>query len=99
MHIYWTYKSFPELRDLEPLQQRAAWRACGLRPFRHWQIWAAFLSAVVIILAGGFLGSVIDGQTYIWFGGSPPLSEAMRAPVAALILINVGGIIGFAVAT
>jgi hypothetical protein len=40
---------------------------------------------------------VIDGQTFIWFGGSPPMSEAMRAPVVALILINVGGIIGFAV--
>jgi hypothetical protein len=57
------------------------------------------LGVVVFMSICGFLGSVIDGQTFIWLGGSPPtMSDAMRTPVAALTLIHIGGIIGFLVA-
>ena len=95
MHIYWTLRSFPELRELEPRQQRVAWRACCLKPLRHWQTWAALFAVVPVIVVGAFVGSVIDGQTALWFGGVLPVNAAMRAPVAALVLIGVAGIIGF----
>jgi len=95
MHFYWSLKSFPELKELEPSQRRVAWRACGWKAWGHWQTWAAFLGVVVLVLAAGFLGSVIDGQTYIWLGGIPTPKETMRAPVAAILLINIFGVAGF----
>ena len=95
MQIYWTWHSFPELRGLEPQQRRAVWRACCLKPLRHWQTWAGFFAVVLILVVCAFIGSVIDGQTAIWFGGVPPMGAAMRPPIAALVLIAVGGIIGF----
>lgn len=97
MRMYWTTRSFPELCQLERRQQRAVWRACCLKPLRHWQPWAAFLAVVPILVIGAFVGSMIDGQTAIWFGGVPPGNAAMRAPIAALVLIAVGGILGFGV--
>ena len=56
------------------------------------------LGVIAFMSICGFLGSVIDGQTFIWLGGSPTMSAAMRAPVAALAMIHIGGIIGFLVA-
>jgi hypothetical protein len=53
------------------------------------------LAVVPILVIGAFVGSMIDGQTAIWFGGVPPMDAAMRAPTAALLMIAMGGIFGF----
>jgi hypothetical protein len=92
MHLYWTLKSFPELRDLDASCRKAAWRACCLRPFQRWQTWAAFLSQFALVLAGAFMGLLIDGQTWILSGGSPPAIETMRFPAATVGLALLAGV-------
>jgi hypothetical protein len=94
MQIYWTNKSIPELQDLEPPQRRAAWRACCLRSFRHWQTWVAFVTQFATILAGGFIGLFIDGHTWILFGGSQPEIADMRFPAATVGLALIAGVLG-----
>ena len=93
MQIYWTSKSIPELRDLEPSQRRAVWRACCLQPFRHWQTWAAFVGQFATMLIGAIAGLSIDGHTWILLGGSPPDIEKMRFPTATVFLALAAGIV------
>lgn len=97
MHFYWTLKSVPELRGLESSQRRVAWRACAWRALCHWQTWAAFLGAAVLMPTAGFLGLVVDGQTHLLLGGTPELNDAMRPPLKAVLLMNSSGIIGLIV--
>ena len=70
MKICWTYKSFQELRRLEPVQRRAALRARCL-PRRNWQTWTAFFWAGTIFV-GGLLGSVMEVANARASGGTAP---------------------------
>ena len=100
MNVYWTLKSFPELRDLDSSRRKLVWRACCLRPFLHWQTWTAFLGQFGFVFSGAILGSLIDGSYRIWFsvwfGGSiePDQLERLRFPVATIILFLLGGVVG-----
>ena len=99
MHFYWTHKSFIELRELEFSRRRKVWRACWLRPFCHWQTWAAFVSQSVLILIGAFLGLVADGQLWMLRGDTPLVPEAFRFPLATLLLALAGAFVGMFIFT
>ena len=86
MRIYWTLKSIPELDGLESSQRRKIWRACCLRPFRHWPAWVAFLSPFLLMSVGAIFGIWLDGETWILFGGASPELEKLRFPVATACL-------------
>ena len=92
MQIYWTHKSIPELRDLKPRQRRKVWRACWLRPYRHWQTWVAFVGQFLVVLVGGLIGMVIDGDTWILGGHSPTDLEKFTFPWGAVLLMNLGAV-------
>lgn len=84
MRIYWNLKSIPELDGLESSQRRKIWRACCLRPFRHWLAWVAFLSPFLVMSVGAVLGLWLDGQTWILLGGASPEFEKLRFPIATV---------------
>jgi hypothetical protein len=100
MNIYWTFKSFPELRDLEPSRRKVVWRACCLRPFLHWQTWAAFLGQSVFAASGAILGAFIDGWHQIWFtyfsGGSLETHQydQLSLPIYTGLLFWLAGTVG-----
>lgn len=94
MHVYWTLKSYPELRDLEPSWRRRVWRSCYLRSFRYWQTWAALLSQFLLILAGAFVGLIVDGRFWMLQGDSPVGRETFRFPFATVLLTGLGGMLG-----
>jgi hypothetical protein len=55
-------------------------------------MWAAFFSQFAILFAGAFVGLVIDGQTWLLSGGSPPAIETMRFPAATVGLTLLAGV-------
>lgn len=52
MCIYWTWKKLPEFQQHTKKEYRQVIRQVGLRPFRHWQVWAALLVASLLMLLG-----------------------------------------------
>ena len=98
MTIYWTSKSFPELRDLELSRRNVVWRACWMRPFLHWLTWVAFVSQFILIFIGAAIGSYFDGWHRIWvaiyFNGTltPSELEHLHLPVWMVIGIWLGGL-------
>ena len=49
MRIYWAWKSIPELAGLSKDERRRVLKATGQKQFRHWQVWAAFLAAWLVL--------------------------------------------------
>ena len=94
MHFYWTIESFPELQPLDPWVRHAAWRACRLRPLRAWQVWAAFLGQFGVVLAGAFLGLILDGRLAALTAnpqGAPPDAPF---PIATAVFSFVASCVG-----
>jgi hypothetical protein len=87
MQIYWSLKSIPELNGLERSKRGKVWRACCLRPFRHWQAWVISLSPFVVMFIGAVLGLWIDGQMWVLFGRTSPEVGELRFPAATVGLM------------
>jgi hypothetical protein len=92
MKIYWTQRSIPELMGLEPLQRKAAVRACRFKPLRHWQTWVVFVGGFFIALFGWFVGLAIDGQTWVLSGSSPPPIDKIHFPAMSALLGSVAAV-------
>jgi hypothetical protein len=46
MTVFWSPKDVPELADLPVLARWRAWLACWHKPWRHGEVWMAFLAAI-----------------------------------------------------
>ena len=57
MKFYWTLRSIPELKDLEPWQRRSVWRKNYLRSLSRWRTWPA-------LLCGGIIAVVLATTPY-----------------------------------
>ena len=98
MRVYWTFKSFPELRDLEPRLRRRVWRTCALRPYRHLRTWAVLFSQFILVLVGALVGLILDGKLWVllWMlrGDSPAGHEIFGYPWATMLLMYLGAAVG-----
>jgi hypothetical protein len=79
MNIYWSYNSFPELRDMPEEKRKEIWKACHRKIFCHWQTW-------FFILIQGLLAVIIIESVKSYFGSFD---------VVGLILVMIfGGLAG-----
>lgn len=87
MTLYWTLKSFPELRELESHRRKIVWELCWRQPFRHWQTWLAFMIQIVFLYVGHSIGALLDGS-------NQPTDSDVSFPIITPILRLAGGLIG-----
>jgi hypothetical protein len=67
MKIYWSYKSVPELAELDKKQVGHVWRQSLFKAMRHWQTWVGILLCGCFAGLGIWLGASITGNDSDWF--------------------------------
>lgn len=68
MKIYWSYKSVPELAELDKEQVGRIWRKSLFKAMSHWQVWVGIFLCGCIAGFGFWLGMSIASNDAIWFG-------------------------------
>jgi hypothetical protein len=79
MNIYWSYNSFPELKDVPKERRKEIWKAGRRKIFHHWQIW-------FFILIQGLLAVIIIETVKSYFGSSNV--------IGSILVMIFGGLVG-----
>ncbi len=59
MKIHWTILSIPELKTLSKKEARTKFAEHRYLPFKHWQVWAAFMIPFFIIIFSYYLAIAV----------------------------------------
>lgn len=94
MQIYLSRKKLPEFKGRSTDEIRQVMAQVGLKPFRHWQMWAVTLLSSLIMLLGA---DILIGHLFLESGGNNGWFDSSMHWAAAIVLLCLGAFVYVAV--